>query len=156
MDIIYIIFFIEAILAIVLVYLMVKNSDLRKKLEEEEETKKLELSDSELEMIRQYAKLTEQNKLLNRTIEIQESQFKGKMRKLESEIENLQNDKKIVFVDNSESYRQKIKEKNSKITSLEKSIEVLKNKNFYKVSFEKAEAEIEELKDKNRILEKKP
>lgn len=91
-----------------------------------------------------------QNELLLSSNEI----YKEEIDKLKSEVTRLKSLQKTIFIDNSDSYTERIKEKQTQIILLEKRIEVLKNKNFYKVSFEKAEIEIEELKTKIRNLEK--
>lgn len=96
------------------------------------------------------SKLEDQNKQLLSSNEI----YKEEIHKLNSEVARLKSQQKTIFIDNSDRYTEIIKEKNTKIISLEKRIEVLKNKNFYKVSFEKAEAQNEELHDKIRMLER--
>lgn len=113
----------------------------------------LELEDQNKLLKSKVDKISEfedQNKQLLSSNEI----YKEEIHKLKSEVARLKSQQKTIFIDNSDRYTEIIKEKKTKIISLEKRIEVLKNKNFYKVSFEKAEAQNEELHDKIRMLER--
>lgn len=120
------------------------KSKVDKILELEDQNKMLK---SKIDKISEFEK---QNELLLSSNEI----YKEEIHKLKSEVTRLKSPQKTIFIDNSDSYTERIKEKQTQIILLEKRIEVLKNKNFYKVSFEKAEIEIEDLKTKIRNLEK--
>lgn len=98
------------------------------------------------------------------TLETEKDSYKNKFDQFNAEINQLKTINKQAIIQRSlevkepetisPQIQQNMKEKELKIKKLEERVAVLKNKNFYKVSLEKAEVMIEELQSKVRILER--